>query len=531
MKRDLFWVFFIAFFLLCLGLGSYPLFTPDEGRYAEIAREMLSLKSWLIPHLDGYVYLEKPPLFYWLEAGFIHCFGTSEFALRLLPVLAGSFTVVTTYVFTRHFFSKKAAFCAALILISSPLFFSLAHTITPDILLTCLLTLSLCTFYAGLQHSNPKIRTAFLYVAYAIAGATFLTKGLIGIVFPMLIFGAWILWTGRFRSLALMRIPTGLLLSLLIVLPWLALVEHRIPSFWHFFFLDQQILRYATDEAHRHMAPWYYVLVLIIGFLPWTLLIPQMIRFHLKNESDSSQPIKFLTLWAGIIFIFFAFSHSKLPSYLLPMMPPMAILTGLFLAKRLDQPMRLSDRLVLIVLALICGGLAVSIPGIGERLLETHLVSGGWLTLSLLLVLFAFLGRTFVFIPLGFSIAALGTLYWVIVHVSLFNVNSIKPLAEKINQMPNVSASIVVSYDKYFQDLPFYLKRPVIIIHDLNELDYGASLPNAPHYYWQEAQFSSVWKSKTPVLVVIEKSNWPLFHQTYGGRVLGETTRNMLVTQ
>src|SRR5262245_31040182 len=175
-------VLFLLLAILYLGrLSGFPLQDPDEGRYAEIPREMIELGDWITPRLNYVEYFEKPPLLYWLVASAFRTFGTTEGVARLVPALAGLASIAVTYVLGRRFFGRRAALIAAATLATSPLFLVFAQTLVIDMLLTLLLTACLAALWATRQH--PERRRSAVLVA-ATAALAVLAKGLVGLVLP-----------------------------------------------------------------------------------------------------------------------------------------------------------------------------------------------------------------------------------------------------------------------------------------------------------------------------------------------------------
>lgn len=344
--------------VFCLFLGTRPLSVPDEGRYAEIPREMLVLHDFVTPHLNEIKYFEKPPLFYWLQAGAIKALNPliikienivtkpkenhysapiSEWTVRLPNAMVALFGCLLVYVTGRILFERRAGLLSAIILASSLLYFALARMVTLDMTLSFCLSGSLLAFLIASNQPPSLGRRALFYSAYIFAGLAVLTKGLIGIIFPIMIIGFWILLSNQWRLLKECYLPSGIFLFLLIVLPWHVLVQLRNPEFFQFYFIDQQFLRYSTLIAQRYQPDWFFIPIFIVGFLPWVCFFPQAIMSHFPRNLQQCKEKKnsiflFLLLWIGIIFIFFSFSHSKLIPYILPIFPSLALLTGCYLS-------------------------------------------------------------------------------------------------------------------------------------------------------------------------------------------------------
>ena len=185
----------IAFF----SYGMPSLFPPDEGRYANIAREMLAHHQYLIPHLDGVIYFEKPPLIYWLTAFMIHLFGHSQWAVRLINPLLSLIGVWFTYIVCRIAYTRRIALLAAVIAGTSFLYLAIGRMLTLDCGVAFFLNICLLSFLASMQYQPGWKKTLWLWLAYAAAGAAVMTKGLIGILFPIMIIGLWVLFQNQWH--------------------------------------------------------------------------------------------------------------------------------------------------------------------------------------------------------------------------------------------------------------------------------------------------------------------------------------------
>src|SRR6185312_3853064 len=209
---------------------------PDEGRYAEIAREMLASGDWVTPRLDGLKYFEKPPLQYWLTAASFKAFEQDEWTARLPGVVAGFLTVAVVAATGAAIASVPAGLYAGMALAGSVWLFGISHLVTLDALLTFWLTLSLCAFLRA-QHAraSPVQQRNWMWLAYAAAAGGMLTKGLV-----------------------------------VLAAPWFVLVSLRNPEFARFFFIHEHFERFLTTEHRRVGAWWYFVPMFVAGFLPWT---------------------------------------------------------------------------------------------------------------------------------------------------------------------------------------------------------------------------------------------------------------------
>ncbi|MGH7766172.1 MAG: ArnT family glycosyltransferase [Candidatus Binatia bacterium] len=315
----------LCFFALFYDLGGPALLEPDEGRNAEVAREILRLRDWVTPHYNFIPYLDKPVFFYWLAAVGFQCFGVSEWAARLPSALAAFGCVLLVYNLARRSGDPWAGLWSSLILLTSPLFVAFSRAVIFDMTLTFFITTALWAFYRGWDAGSKSPRI-FLLVMYTAMGCATLVKGPIGVMIPGAVIALHLLLSRRLSMLRRMEIPLGLALFLLVAAPWYAWAEIRNPGYLRYFLLEENFLRYLTPHFEREQPWYYYGGILAGGFFPWTALIYlpfKNLASLLKDERKL-----FLLLWAIVPLVVFSFSASKQPGYILPIFPPLALLTA-----------------------------------------------------------------------------------------------------------------------------------------------------------------------------------------------------------
>lgn len=517
-----------------LFLGTRPLSVPDEGRYAEIPREMLVLHDFVTPHLNGIKYFEKPPLFYWLQAGAIKVLNPliqteqtwnkpknahyspsiSEWTVRLPNAILALLGCLLVYASGRILFERRAGLLSAIILASSLLYFALARMVTLDMTLSICLSGSLLAFLVAVNQSPSLGRRFLFYSAYMFAGLAVLAKGLIGIVFPMLIIGLWVLLTNQWRLLKQCHLPTGILLFLSIVLPWHILVQSRNPEFFQFYFVDQQFLRYSTLIAQRYQPDWFFIPIFIAGFLPWVCFLPQAIAIQFPRnwqQFKEKNNYIFLLLWVGIIFIFFSFSHSKLIPYILPIFPALALLTGQYLSNHWQQNRHIKWGYIAVPLVWLgLGGIGILYVANDATITLSQaarfFLTAGYsffLLTSIVASCFAILKKS----KIAFASLAIGSVIsFLIVSVGIpqLDTRSIKPLVFVLKPLLKPGDKIVAYYD-YYQDLPFYLKQRVYTVNMGGELTFGMQHQDTRHWMLHDANFWPMWKSSQQVYMITSK--------------------------
>lgn len=324
----------LSVFILFHDLGGAALFDPDEGRNAEIAREILETGDWIIPYYNFLPRLEKPMLFYAATAISYKLFGVSEAAARFPSAVAAAGVLLLTYFFVRRVHGEHAALWSGLILVTGVQFNAFSRIVILDMTLSFFITAALTAYYRASSAEDRAQKRRYYLIMYAAAAVATLVKGPIGFVLPGIIIAAYIAARRKWSSLAELELGWGVLIFILIVAPWYVAAELRRPGYLTYFLGQEHFARYLTPQFHR-TKPWYYFFVVVtVGFLPWTFLLPS-IASRLKKNSDESSI--YALLWAVVPFVFFSFSSSKMSEYLLPIYPALAMLAGKTLADALDR--------------------------------------------------------------------------------------------------------------------------------------------------------------------------------------------------
>ncbi len=314
------------------GLDARRLHHPDEGRYAEIAREMQASGDWVTPRLDGLRYFEKPPLQYWLTAAAYAAFGRDEWTARL-PVAAFGWLAVLAvgYAGTRVAGASAGLFAAA-ILASTVWHTGVSRFLSLDGMLSGALAVALAAFLiAQAGTRSHAAQRGWMLGAWVAIAAAVLTKGPIGFAIPA---GALALYTVATRDLAVWRrlnLVAGLALAGAIIVPWFVVVSLRNPGFAEFFFVHEHVARFLTTAHQRDGAWWYFLPLLVLGLLPWTALLAWTPSAWARGPEPTPAGfawVKFCLAWALFVLVFFSASGSKLPAYILPMFPALALVLG-----------------------------------------------------------------------------------------------------------------------------------------------------------------------------------------------------------
>jgi hypothetical protein len=327
--------------LLLSRLGAAGLYDLDEGVYAEISREMLVLRDWLTPHLDFIAYLEKPPLLFWLNGLAFELFGQSEFSARLPTALAAVAGVGLVIAIGRNLWSPRAGVAAGAVLATSFGYFVFGRMVLPDMLFTVLLTGAFWGFSRALTDEAAPRRVVLAGYA-AMAGAV-LAKGVIGLVFPVLAVGLFLLITRDWRLLRRLELPRGGALFLLLAAPWHILMAREHPGFLRFYFLNEHLARFLGHRQLQNFASLpvaTYLAITVVWFCPWSLFLPAALgRCWPRNLADRAERGSLLVLiWAGSVVGFFVVSAVRLEYYALPALPALALCVGRFWDRELAAP-------------------------------------------------------------------------------------------------------------------------------------------------------------------------------------------------
>jgi 4-amino-4-deoxy-L-arabinose transferase-like glycosyltransferase len=512
----------IAALLYLVGLGRPALWEPDEGRYAEVAREMVVSGDYVTPRNDWVRYFEKPPLVYWATAASLKIIGENEFAVRLQASLFSIGQVVITAALAETIFGPAAGLLAALALALSPLFFAFARFATPDPALAFWMTAALACFYSASRAweiGTGSGRLWMIAAAAALAMGT-LSKGPVALVLSGGIALGWLLFERRARdALKVPWIAAGLV-YLAIVVPWFWLVARRNPGFLDFFFVHEHLDRYLTNAEHG-WGPWFFIPVVIGGTWPWCTFVPLGISSIVQDQTgDGSarrQALSFLLIWFGLIFIFFSIPRSKLGEYMLPGLPPIAIIAGYGLASLETVPAWIARRSLLSLL--ILSGLLEIGVGIAalvafDRATYPTLATDAAIGTSMLTVAAAAAyllsrnkaNRTAV----ALSIAA-GSLALAIVMMKAredaASIYSYRSLARTIAPLAK-EGCVVASYKHHIQSLPFYTGvRERLVLYRGELAPFSNSADAKDSFVATNEQLRAIWSNNNCVVLIANRND------------------------
>ncbi|HWA85384.1 MAG TPA: glycosyltransferase family 39 protein [Opitutus sp.] len=552
-------------------LGSYPLANPDEGRNAEVPREMLASGDWVTPKLDGVDYFEKPPLVYWAVAGMEKVFGLNEWAVRAVPALFAIGGVLLTYAAARRLYGRGAGVVSAIVLATSLLYYGTGRFLVLDTAVSVLMAATLVCFILGVNEPvavgatvataglpegaarAPRLhrRRWFFYGLYASAALATLTKGFIGFLVTGAVMFLWLLVFNQWKRLRPLYLPTGALLFLAIALPWHVLAAERNPTWAHRYIYFEHWERFFTT-AHGRVQPWhFFIWILLAGLIPWTAFLWPALREAVGCRAGSPDPALqsgrgwrgawarrgeratewFFVTWAGFILLFFSASHSKLPAYILPVFPAIAVLIGAWLAKtavaqdgvaRLRWPLR--------IFSFVCGLLVVALlvvvlrPGLVIRdAWQAEALRTPAIVLAIVLLAGGIVAPAWA--RLRGATAALTivtvTMLAFLLELTFAAPDVQKPGTEKLALIVRAKVQPgdrVAHYHDYFHDFSFYAERVVDVIgsrgpsgaidENISELELGEdAAARASGRFYDDTEFHRLWAGGGRMWVVVRKRN------------------------
>ncbi len=531
----------------CLGLMPLlvrPLWEPDEGRYAEIPREMLATGDWLTPRLNGVLYFEKPPLQYWLSALSMKLFGLNGAAARLPLALASGLMIWAAWRLAKRLGAREplwAPFMAATGLLA----FLVGQLLTLDALFSAFLVAAIAAFVeAVVRRREGSPSEGWTLLTFVLLAGAMLTKGLAAVILTggILVFSLAFAWGDAALRKAVLRTaldPLGWLLYLVLVVPWFWAVNRANPGHAQFFFIHEHFTRFLTHEhARQGSSNWlldklYFVGILALGLLPWlSATVVGLRRTWTFLRGRGPQSGNHLARWSVAITVltflwplaFFSLSGSKLPPYILPAIVPLAVLACTFERQGEEGPAlrRMGRELMLLGgLFLLSGFLFLKdLPGFGWILA----LGAGFAALGL------WTQRPKGLSPVRF-VAAFGAALWLLVVAAQATAGPGKSVAELVRRSP--ANAQWISWGNYFQGLPFYARTRVVVVAGTGELAYGRDrLPDRSRWFDEDpgslgavADRLRAQEPARPVLVLAKASNWQELSPEERGRWV-EVARN-----
>ena len=526
-KPLLLFLCFSIFYLLTANVR--PIGIPDEARYTSVAYQMYLNKDYINPLLNNVLFMDKPILYYWLEVFSMHLFGVNNLALRIPPLMLSLVSMMAVYITAHRFFNAAAAWLATAILGTSPLWFIFSQYTNLDIEVAAWLTLTLTTSLIALHTPFSKKKRLLFYLAYIFAAAATLTKGLMGIVFPIMIIGMYSLLTHQWKLIKEIYLPSGLIVYSVIALPWFILMHNRHPEFLYYFFIYQHFFRYLSIKNFNCIQPfWFFSAVILLGLIPWSLLIiqsffkKQQLKALCKEISQKNNILLYLLLWIAVPLIFFSLPASKPPGYILPVFAPLCLLIGSYLSGWIQYEKKANWlKYGLISLTLLTGLLLLLaaiadfhfIHKLNKIKIWLFISAASGCVCSVIALICKKRARVIMCLLIFPTVLCLCLPFM----MKKIDRRSLQPLLTIV--APFITPqTLIVNYDKYFYDMPLLLKRkePIITVSGWNNEKKIMSSDN-----WRRELYSGI--KNTPA-----SKEWLLDYDEFD-RLLKTTHRPVIV--
>ena len=474
--------------LIWFGTLNYRHLIPsDEGRYAEMAREMLVTGDWVTPRYNGYKYFEKPPLQVWATAAIFQVFGIGDWQARLWTALTGFLTILAIGFTGTRIYSARAGWLAAVVLASSPMWVISGHFNSLDMGLSAFLVAALCSLLLAQTSHNKSSCRNWMWACWVFMALATLSKGVIGAAIPAMVFVAYSISTWDWKIWTRLRLFSGAIVFLLITAPWFILVAQRNPEFLEFFFIHEHLQRF-TQDAHSRTGPiYYFVPLLLIGIIPWVLQIPGALVQAWQERRREFSSGWLLVCWFVVIFAFFSMSRSKLPGYIIPIFPALALLIG----HRLDRLLGYSNslgmpwKLQTLGFTLLGGIGFFFLAEIGKQARPDEIEAYAQYTYWVIAALIALIGFSLFAIVQSKrnglqSIVSFACGFFLCAMIAGTGHETLGRAVSGIDLVSRVKASIPEKVNFYSVRLldhtvPFYLGRTMIMVESPDELEFGVN--------------------------------------------------------
>ncbi|MDR0677452.1 MAG: glycosyltransferase family 39 protein [Holosporaceae bacterium] len=532
-RRELFFLGLIFLVFFSYEIGNRHFADPDEGRYVEIPREMVVSGDYVTPRLNGLKYFEKPALFYWLQAAAIKIFEINEISMRMWTVFFAILGCLFVFGIGTRFYSRDVGLISSGILATNLIYYVHSRLIVLDLVASILVSGSLWCFFSLFVSKNAEktSRKKIIIAMYALSALACLTKGLIGAVLPGLIAFLWMIFSKNIRKIKEIFYIPGILTFLVIFLPWHIVVALRNHDFLHFYFVIEHFLRYTTRIHDRYQEWWFFIPVVLVGLFPWTdFCISALKDSILKAVKGDSENI-FFSCWILGIFTFFSLSNSKLIPYILPIIPPIALITGIKITELLEkssasfenqdtytrsnylddyQKAACHNILWLSAVFCTCSIFKSKIPDALRS--EDANIFLGLIIVAIALFIFSIFNRRnrkiFGIIYIFTSASMLLMFNKVAAFYQEVRRPTTKYSAQIINRIRRKD-DLVFCYKRYYQDFPVYLNSTVGVVDFVGELEFGAKSEKDNDKLIGEEDFWKLWQStQKRIFLLLSRENY-----------------------
>jgi len=519
-------------------IGHRDLFDPDEGRYAGIPAAMDISGDWLTPRLNGFKYFEKPALQYWATAAIYKVFGKSNATSRLWTAMTGFATALFVMFLSYRLHGRKAAYYTFMITISSCMVVAFGQILTLDMSLSMFVVVAVGSLViAQVDRSNDEQTRNWMLIGWAALALGTLTKGLVAVALPVLTAVVYSLWQRDLDLWKRLHLFKGLLLFLLITAPWFIAVSLENPEFARFFFIHEHFDRYTSDSHNREGPIYYFVPFLIIGVMPWLFTSLRSILQPgfkwLPDKPGHFDVDRFLWTFIIITFCFFSFGQSKLPGYILPILPVIAVISGKRIALRNGIE---GDRWVMFLLGSLLLVLAYNIEYLSSNSypLQQWVSYAPWLAAAGVLYLLSSMmlsirknGPILVFANASFM-SLTASILIISGSNSLSESRSGKAMANAITASIPAGAPIF-AFQNYSESAVFYLGRPITVVEYKGELAMG--IKSEPHkFVATQERFIEIWQALDQAAVMVKFKRLPNLNiEALNGKVVYKGPKSMVI--
>ncbi|WP_423194317.1 glycosyltransferase family 39 protein [Cupriavidus sp. H18C2] len=499
-------------------LDARHLLRPDEGRYAEISREMFATGDWVTIRYNALKYFEKPPFHLWVTTLAYELFGVGDWQARLCVALSGIAGLGVTMLATARWFGCRAGLLAGLALLAMPMWSVTGHFNSLDMTLSGALACVLASMLLA-QHpeATPRARLGWMLACWVTMGVAILTKGLVGIALPGLVLVVYTLLTRDYGLWRRLHLVPGIVVLLAVTVPWFWLVSSRNPEFPHFFFIHEHWDRYTSTVHARKGSIWFFVPLLVAGMLPWLGLVPRMWDV-VRDRAGAArgvggkpfQPALLSLVWFGAIFVFFSLSGSKLPGYIVPVFPALAILAAVALDQINERSWKrqINALLVLAVVGLIAAPIVATLdrpsnPNVVFRAFAVYVGVAFAVLLAGMLLARRLLESRGLF-P---SITAFALSMFLTCTIGLMGHEVMGRRASGVDMLPAIKAALKDDMPIYGvrmldHTLPFYLGRTLTMVEAADELSFGTEQEPDKWIPTLDA-FIAKWQDGQPALAIM----------------------------
>lgn len=546
------WTLLILFLLVWFWmLGARVLVPTDEGRYAEMAREMVATQDWITTRLNGIKYFEKPPLQTWMNAITFELFGLGEWQARLWTGLCGLLGIGLAAYTGKRVFSARVGYYAALVLASSFFWAGMGHINTLDMGLSGMMTIALCALLmAQRDGASREGQRNWMLLCWAGMALAVLSKGLIGIVLPGAVLVLYTLFARDWAIWKRLHLVKGLLLFFAICTPWFVAVSLRNPEFPQFFFIHEHFQRFTT-KIHSRTGPWYYFIpILLLGIIPWLGVFFQSLWKGTREQRDTAgynslnggrfQPKRLLLVWAVFIFVFFSISDSKLPSYVLPIFPALALLIACYLEEADRKALAWAGSLVALPSAVALAFIP-RVPELAKDAYSLPLVQAHMPYLYAGALIFFIGGIAAIRLARqnkDGAVTALAATAFLAGQLLILGHEPQGRYSAGVDYVPALQAELkpetpIYLVGRYEQSLPFYLRRTMTLVQHADEMAFG--LKQEPQLWLPTVDaFVAQWVAdhaagKKDIAIINPTIYQQLLERKLPMRLIGQDPRRVIV--